>query len=214
MIKEKSVRVRGPGRTSREDWLNVAMTTLVTEGVDQVKVLNLSRKLDCARSSFYWYFKNRTELLNALIEVWARTNTKVLVEAASAPAPSIGMALGNLLAVWVSPKNFDTKLDFAIRDWARRDPSVRRALDQSEGARLEAIAGMFRRHDYSYSEADVRAQIVYFTQIGYHVQDPLEARETRIARARDYLYCLTGQHPTDLEVEALSVKAFESLQGT
>lgn len=214
MTKDKATRVRGPGRTTREDWLNIGMEVLVTEGVDQVKVLNLAQKLDCARSSFYWYFKNRTELLDALVEVWARTNTKVLIEAASVPADTIGFALGNLLAVWVSPRNFDTKLDFAIRDWARRSSSVRRALDQNEGARLEAIAGMFRRYDYGYSEADVRARIVYFTQIGYYVQDPLETWETRMSRGRDYLFCLTGREPTPEEVEALSVKSFESLNAS
>ena len=203
--------VRGPARTTREDWLNTAIDTLITEGVDQVKVLTLSQKLGCARSSFYWYFKNRTELLDALLDHWAATNTKVLIEAAGAKSDTICFALGHLLAAWVSKGNFDTKLDFAVRDWARRSGSVRRVLDLNEGARLEAIAAMFRRFDYPYGEADVRARIVYFTQIGYDLQDTHESWETRVARGRDYLFCLTGCEPSEEEVQFLSKLVYDGL---
>lgn len=204
MTKDKKPGVRGLGRTSREDWLNTALDTLISEGVDQVKVLTLASKLDCARSSFYWYFKNRDELLDALIDHWANTNTRALVEAASLPAETICYALGNLYASWVTRDKFDTKLDFAIREWARRSGTVRRALDVSEGARLEAIAAMFRRYDYDYSEADVRARIVYFTQIGYATKDEHESWELRISRGRDYLYCMTGRRPSEAEVQFLA----------
>ena len=44
-------RVRGPGRTTKEDWINIALHTLITEGVEQVKILTLANKLNCARSS-------------------------------------------------------------------------------------------------------------------------------------------------------------------
>ncbi len=50
----------------------------------------------------------------------------------------------------------------------------------------------------------MRARIVYFTQIGYATKDDNESWELRISRGRDYLYCMTGRHPTDAEVQALS----------
>ncbi len=212
MSTEKKAGVRGPARTSKEDWLNTAIDTLISEGVNQVKVQTLAQKLDCARSSFYWYFKNRTELLDALLDQWANSNTKALIEASNVPSESIGFALGNLLAAWVTKDKFDTKLDFAIRDWARRSGSVRRVLDINEGARLEAIAAMFRRFDYAYSEADVRARIVYFTQIGYDIQDTHESWEIRISRGRDYLLCLTGREPTQEEIDFLSSTTYKSLE--
>ena len=196
-------RGRGPGRTAREDWLQSALDTLVSEGVDSVKVLTLAERLDCARSSFYWYFKNRSELLDALLDHWQNTNTKALIDAANQPARTINEALGNLYASWLAGGDFDTQLDFAIRDWARRSGTVRRALDNSDAARIDAIAAMFQRFDYPASEADVRGRIVYFTQIGYATLDQRESWETRIARSRDYLFCMTGQRPTDDEASAL-----------
>ena len=54
-------------KVTRQDWLNVAMDVLVSDGVEQVKVLTLGERLGVSRSSFYWYFKSRQELLTALL---------------------------------------------------------------------------------------------------------------------------------------------------
>jgi AcrR family transcriptional regulator len=202
---------RGPGRTTRQDWIRIALDTLVSDGVEQVKVLVLAEKIDCARSSFYWYFKNRADLLDSLLEHWQATNTRAILDGANQPAQTINAALGHLLASWVGPGRFDTRLDFAVRDWARRDGSVRRALDQSDAARIEAICEMFLRYGYASSEADVRARIVYFTQIGYDVLDQQESWQKRTLRVRDYLYCHTGVAPTDAEVDALVKRLSDDL---
>lgn len=203
MNSENKLGVRGPGRTTREDWLKTALDTLVSEGVDHVKVLSLAAKLDCARSSFYWYFKNRADLLEALLDHWDATNTKALIDAANAPADSICYALTNLYRCWVTGDRFDSRLDMAIRDWSRRSGSIRAALDISDTARIGAIAAMFGRHGYAADEADVRARIVYFTQIGYAALDQRETWETRHSRGRQYLYCMTGTYPTDDELRVL-----------
>ena len=204
MPKDRKPGVRGPGRTSREDWIKTALDTLVSEGVEQVKVLTLAAKLECARSSFYWYFRNRSELLEALLDHWADTNTKSIILSASKSAENINVALAQLYAGWLTGATFDTSLDFAIRDWARRSGSVRRALDVSDAARIDAIAAMFRRHNFPDSEAEVRARIVYFTQIGYATLDQRETWQARIERSRDYLFCMTGIQPSDTEVAIMA----------
>ena len=203
MSKNKKSGVRGPGRTTRDDWLKTALDTLISEGVDQVKVLTLAEKLDCPRSSFYWFFKNRSELLDALLDHWARTNTKALINASSTQSSSICFAMAELYGSWVTGSTFDTKLDFAIRDWARRSGSVRRALDDNDNARIAAIDAMFQRHGYDPQESDVRARIVYFTQIGYAALDQQESWETRMTRGGNYIYCMTGVQPTPEELDAL-----------
>lgn len=203
-LDSQKPRGRGPGRTTREDWIEIALDTLISDGVDSVKVLALAQKLDCARSSFYWYFKNRTDLLNSLLDHWQTTNTRALVASASKPANSISQALANVFGCWVSGGQFDTQMDFAIREWARRSGTVRRAVDISDAARIDALSGMFQRFDYQASEAETRARIVYFTQIGYDALDQRENVDLRRSRARDWLFCLTGAEPTADEVHALT----------
>ncbi|TDK50564.1 TetR/AcrR family transcriptional regulator [Antarcticimicrobium luteum] len=206
-------RGRGPGRTTREDWLRVALEVLVTDGIDGVRVLDLARKLDCARSSFYWYFENRDALLDALLAHWQSTNTRALVESAGAPAETINFAVAHLMARWVGPGQFDTPLDLAVRDWSRRSARVRRAVQASDAARIAAIAGMFARFGYPAAEAEVRGQILYFHQFGYDALDRREDWQTRLSRSRDYLYCLTGVVPKAEEVAALNDEVRAALQG-
>jgi len=197
-------RGRGPGRTTRADWLRAALEVLVSDGIDRVRVLELARKLDCARSSFYWYFDNRDALLDALLDHWQSTNTRALIESAEAPADSINFAVAHLMARWVAPGRFDTPLDLAVRDWSRHSERVRRAVQASDAARIAAIAAMYSRLGYPGPEAEVRGQILYFHQFGYDALDRREDWDTRLSRSRDYLYCLTGVMPSAEEVAALN----------
>ena len=192
-------RSRGPQRTSKEDWIEAALDTLISEGVDQVKVMVIAEKLSCARSSFYWYFKNRAELLDALLDHWQSVNAKSVISKSLLPADTINEALINVFECWVDEALFDTRLDFAIREWARRSGTVRRAMDISDSYILDALAQMFMRFGYARPEAETRARIVYYTQIGYNTMDPQESMDARMARGPEYVFCMTGQALTAAE---------------
>ena len=55
-------------RGSREVWLAAAKQALLDTGLDAVKIQPLASRLNIARTSFYWFFKDRTALLDALLE--------------------------------------------------------------------------------------------------------------------------------------------------
>ena len=57
-------------KVTAADWLKIALRTLIGEGVEQVRILPLAKKLGVSRSSFYWYFKDREDLLNKLLDYW------------------------------------------------------------------------------------------------------------------------------------------------
>lgn len=196
-------KVRGPGRTTREDWVNIALQTLINEGVEQVKILTLANKLNCARSSFYWYFRNRSDLLRALLKHWSETNNQTLIKAASKPSNTVTFALAQLYEGWLGEDTFNTALDFAIRDWSRRDEKIKKAVQENDLLLIRAITHMFERHRFPANEADVRARMVYFTQIGYDTLDHRESWEVRTTRARLYLHCMTGVEPLEEEVQFL-----------
>ena len=202
MLAERARR-RGPQRTSRGDWIEAALDTLISEGVDQVKVMVIAEKLSCARSSFYWYFKNRAALLDALLDHWQSTNAKSVISKSLLPAPTINAALINVFSCWVDETLFDTRLDFAIREWARRSGAVRRALDISDSYILDALAQMFVRFGYAAAEAEIRARIVYYTQIGYNTMDPQDTMDERVKRGPEYVFCMTGRALTEGEAEMI-----------
>ncbi len=194
----------GNTKVTRDDWLNVAMDVLISDGVDQIKVLSLAERMAVSRSSFYWYFKSRQELLDALLSRWQATNTAGLVAQAEAPADTITAAVCNVHRCVVNTDLFDTALDFAVRDWARKSGKVRRALDQSDARRLEALHAMFARFGYSEVEAETRARVLYYMQIGYDLAQLNEPMETRLQMVPHYLYVFTGVEPRPEEVEEFS----------
>ncbi|MEW2919230.1 TetR/AcrR family transcriptional regulator [Ruegeria sp. ANG10] len=191
-------------KVTRDDWLNVAMDVLISDGVDQIKVLNLAERMAVSRSSFYWYFKSRQELLDALLARWQATNTAALIAQAEAPAETITAAVCNVHRCVVNTELFDTALDFAVRDWARKSGKVRRALDQSDARRLQALHAMFTRYGYSEVEAETRARVLYYMQIGYDLAQLNEPMETRLSLVSHYLYVFTGVEPRPEEVEEFS----------
>lgn len=185
----------GQIKATRADWLNAARDVLVSEGMGEVKVLALSRRLGVSRSSFYWYFKNRQDLLDDLLSGWEARNTRTILERCAAPARTITGAVCNFFTCFIDPKLFDRGLDFAVREWARRDPSVRRRIDAADRARIEAVTSMFARHGYDPSDADTRARILYFMQLGYHALDVREDMKVRLSRVEGYVRGFTGQDP-------------------
>ncbi|MCV2894687.1 TetR/AcrR family transcriptional regulator [Lentibacter sp. XHP0401] len=190
----------GHVKVTREDWLNVARDILISEGVGQVKVLGIAERLDVSRSSFYWYFKSRKDLLNQLLDDWDKTNTGIMVRHTEIPAETITGALNNFFRCVVDPEGFNHQLDFAVREWARRDGSVRRVIDRADTVRHAAIAKMFERHGYEANEADIRARVLYYQQLGYYALDLAETVEERLTRVAGYLYCFSGVPPLDEEV--------------
>jgi len=197
----------GNVKATRDDWLDLALSVLAAEGVAHVTVLNLSERLGVSRSSFYWYFKNRDELLDALLDRWDRLNTRSIVSQADESAGTVNEAVCNVFRCWVNPAIFSPRLDFAVREWARRSANVRKALDRSDRVRTEALKGLFVRFGYDDEDALVRARVLYYMQIGYYALDLNEPIEARLNLTPHYLKTFTGVAASEREVDALRAYA-------
>lgn len=193
----------GNTKATKEDWLAAARAILVDDGVDAVKILTIGARLNVSRSSFYWYFESRQQLLGALLDEWAAQNTAKIAEACARPAPAIGAAVCNFFLCFVDPAEFDQGLDFAVREWSRRDADLRRRVDDADRQRLGAVTAMFTRYGYDPAEADARARILYFMQLGYHALDVREPIAERMGRIDAYLSGFTGRAPTPTDSAAL-----------
>jgi AcrR family transcriptional regulator len=192
---------RRAARGTRHDWLNAARDTLVRDGVEQVKVLALGNRIGVSRSSFYWFFRNRDDLLQALLAEWEVRNTANIVERCALPAGSITRAVCNFFGCFLDPAHFDPGLDFAVREWARRDEVLRDRVDAADAARIYAVWSMFARHGYEAADADARARILYFMQLGYHALDVREPIGARMGRIVPYLRGFIGAEPDPAVVE-------------
>ncbi|WP_425100195.1 TetR/AcrR family transcriptional regulator [Tropicibacter sp. S64] len=187
-------------RGSREVWLAAARQALIQSGVDAVKIQPLATGLALSRTSFYWFFKDRKALLEALLEDWDAKNTGAFVDACAAYAETISEAILNLIVVFQDEALFEPQLDFAIRGWAHQSDGVAARVHAADEVRIDAIRAMFARFGFAEDEADVRARTVYLTQIGYISMQVRESVGVRMARAPGYVKTFCGQAPTDSEL--------------
>ncbi len=187
-------------RGSREVWLDAAKVAFVENGLDAVKIQPLANGLKLSRTSFYWFFRDREALLDALLADWEAKNTGAFIDACTAYAETISEAVLNLIVVFNDPNLFDPKLDFAVRGWAHQSDAVMARVNAVDDRRLAAIRAMFERFGLPSKDADVRARTVYLTQIGYISMQVQESTATRMARVPAYVKTFCEVAPSASEL--------------
>jgi AcrR family transcriptional regulator len=188
-------------RGSSDGWLEAAYEALLEGGVDAVKILPLAKRLKLSRTSFYWFFKDREELLSALIARWRDKNTGNLVRRTGAYAESIAEATLNVFDCWLDTSLFDAKFEFAIRSWALQSEDILSEVQSADTARLEALGRMFERFGQEPVAADVRARTLYLVQIGYISMQTEEDLDLRLKRIPEYVAIFTGTEPEQREID-------------
>ncbi len=197
-LLEKTTGWRG----TREVWIMAAYEALLESGIDAVKVLPLADRLGLSRTSFYGHFSDRQDLLNALITLWQTRNTGNLVKRSEDYAETITEAILNVFDLWLRPELFDSRLEFAVRSWAHADEGLSVLLKEADRVRVEALQAMFERFGYEPRYANIRANTIYQTQIGYisMIKDgPQEPLEPRLKRMPLYAEIFTGVPVSETE---------------
>ncbi len=187
-------------RGSPDLWLQAAHDLLVESGVDAVRIQPLAKRLNIARTSFYWHFKDRETLLAALADRWSARTTTGLIAACAAYAESKTEAMLNVISCFLDDSAFDSRLEFAIRSWALQDGSIMARLHAEDTIRIAALIDLYHRWGYTTVDADTRARAVYLTQIGYISTQVREDLATRMARIPAYVELFTDLAPTAREI--------------
>ncbi len=188
-------------RGSADGWLEAAYEALKESGVDAVKVMPLAKRLNLSRTSFYWFFEDREQLLAALLARWRDKNTSRMVKQSESYAENITEAILNVFECWLNPELFDSQFEFAVRSWALQSAEVAIEIAAADEARVAALAAMFRRFGYDSEAADVRARTIYLTQIGYISMNTREGITERFRRIPHYVSIFTGKNPKKRELD-------------
>ncbi|MCF4994642.1 TetR family transcriptional regulator [Pseudomonas syringae] len=188
-------------RGSVDVWLDAAYEALKESGVDAVRVMPLAKQLNLSRTSFYWFYEDREQLLAALLTKWRDMNSGGLVAQCESYSESICEGILNVFECWLNPELFDSQFEFAVRSWALQSAEVAAEIAIADDARISALSGMFRRFGYDIDAADARARTIYLTQIGYITMKTTEDIVVRFRRIPHYVTIFTGKAPKRRELD-------------
>ncbi len=200
VMKKKANNDNG-WRGSPALWFEAAIEILLESGIESVKISSLAKKLNLSRTSFYWFFANRQELLSALLAAWKEKNTGSIVQRSQAYADSLAEAALNIFDCWIDESLFDSKLEFAIRSWSLQSASIEQAVKHADEIRLQALVKMFKCYGFNDIEADVHSRTIYLVQIGYITMQTQESLSERMVRVPEYIKTFTGQLPEPHQLE-------------
>ena len=65
---------------SKNDWLEAALEMMGEGSLADLTIEKLAKRLKVAKSGFYWHFRTRQALLDALLQYWAEDLTRNITE--------------------------------------------------------------------------------------------------------------------------------------
>ena len=152
-------------RVSKEDWLNTALNQLKNGGVESIRVERLAKSLNISKSGFYYHFRDRDHLLRSLLDYWTELDEMPASEVDQ--NPSLGPREKLKLVYDVVERSDLSRLDSAIRQWARQDERVHQVWRKAMQARIKSVKRIFLTAGFSDEEALMRTR----TAIAYKASE-------------------------------------------
>lgn len=163
-----------------EDWIHAAVGRLSREGVDSVRVEVLARDLAVSKGSFYWHFRDREELLAALLSQWESAES-AWIDAAIRDGASAAARWARLVERCANPER--GKLEAALRSWARREDRVAIQVSTIERKRAGYIASVMREVGFTPRAAESWSELATLVYLGWADRSTRDAEFTLAGRS-------------------------------
>lgn len=150
-------------RTPRHAWIAEGLRALAAGGPDAVRIEALAKALGVSKGGFYGYFTDRRALLDEMLEHWEREVTEGVEARVENSGGDARARLRHLFAIVDTGAGLDTDVttDLAIRDWARRDPTVAARVRRVDDRHMDYLRSLFREFCPDEDEVEARCLITF-----------------------------------------------------
>lgn len=162
-IRCRMVKQTETVQLGQEDWIQAGLEVLAKSGVEAVRVEPLARRMGVTKGSFYWHFKNRDDLLDAILQQWIELETDGIIQEVERKG---GTANQKMLYLSEIAAQEDGRSENAIRAWSRQSPHVATILAEVDQRRLDYVQNLFLEMGFTPFESLVRARLAYHSLIG------------------------------------------------
>lgn len=166
----------------------MAIDVLSRDGVTGLRVEVLAKRCGVTKGSFYWHFKDRQALLDAVLEHWKLGRIRDIEKTTSVTPGKERDQLHYAIEVYGASRNRKgMSIELAVRDWARHDSNAAAVVEAVDLYRLECTRKLFVSCGMSDAEAKSRSLLLYACVFGLslmhygHFDDNLGDLKQRIA---------------------------------
>jgi AcrR family transcriptional regulator len=149
------------------DWVNQGLRALARDGFTALKAEPLAKAMGVSRGSFYWHFVDVDAFHAEILKAWREIAAERIiadVDAASAEDNALQLLLRRVFGERLALEN-------AVRRWAVVDGAARAAVQAIDKRRQNYIKSLLRSRGLSPDVARARAQILYWSYLGFALSD-------------------------------------------
>ena len=141
------------------------------------------------KGGFYYYFKSKAELLQAMLAQWRRDATLDVIERLETHE-SPEERLKQLIDLPATSSDERQSLELSIRLWAKHDSRAAAAVDEVDQHRLAYVASLLRITGVAENRVDATAYLIYAFVLAEHL---ISAKSAKRSVSSQTLRTLVGE---------------------
>lgn len=164
----RPVRSPRPATLDRPAWIRGAFAILAEDGFDGLRVEVLAKRLKVTKGSFYWHFRDRRDLFEAVLAEWRDSRiADIRKQTAAEPGGELA-ALHHTIEVYAAARNRKgIAIEAAFRLWARQDAATAAVVEEVDAERLACTHRLFVALGLPEAEAAARGVLLYAYVFGF-----------------------------------------------
>jgi AcrR family transcriptional regulator len=155
-------------KTPPEAWVGAALAALADGGPEAIRVEVLAASLGVTKGGFYGEFADRSALVERMLDTWEQTVVDDVISQIENTEDDAHTKLRHLfeLARHHTRAGRGLAVELAVRDWARRNPSVNKRLNRVDNRRMAYLRKLFRQIGCGHDDAEARSFLAFSLFVG------------------------------------------------
>ncbi|MGW8958585.1 TetR/AcrR family transcriptional regulator [Paenibacillus sp. NPDC055715] len=149
-----------------EQWIQEGIKRFEQGGIEQLVIEKMAVCLGCSKSSFYWYFSNRSSYVKQIVETWRMQTTQQVIASSIVHATADDRIRDVLTQMFGTTKRGDFL--FYLRKLSLKDDTYHSILDEVEQMRMEFMKQLFIQKGMQPEKAFQKSWMLYHYYLGWY----------------------------------------------
>jgi len=160
-------------RLKKDEWLEHGLKNLAASGPSALTINGMCGHIGVTKGSFYHHFKSRNVFIGELLAYWEQRDTNRIISHAN----EVGDVKERVNRLDDEISRFDSRLERAIRSWARQSKDVAKVLNRVDKRRIGYLHEVYS--EYSLEEHTVRqcSLLAYACYVGTQELSPIISKK-------------------------------------